>query len=132
VSDREYHPAPIEGTGWQLSGGLPLVGASLDNADARRLKATVSDWAHGMNIDSSKVLIRTADDSDARQLQDVRRAAFAPVFASFRAILGKEISEVTQARDDEAQAEYLASLFLPSSGWELYVAVLVGLVVGFV
>ena len=67
-----------------------------------------------MNIDPSKVLIRTADDSDARQLQDVRRAAFAPVFASFRAILGKEISEVTQARDDEAQAQYLASLSSPA------------------
>ena len=85
-----------------------------------------------MNIDASKVLIRTADDSDAGRLQDVRRAAFAPIFASFRAILGKEISEVTQARDDEAQAEYLASLFLPSSGWELYVAEHEGLVVGFV
>ena len=89
-------------------------------------------WADGMNTDPSKVLIRTADDSDAAQLQDVRRAAFAPVFASFRAILGEEISQVTQARDDQAQAEYLASLFLPSSGWELYVAEQEGLVVGFV
>jgi hypothetical protein len=85
-----------------------------------------------MNTDPSKVLIRTADDSDAPQLQDVRQAAFAPVFASFRAILGEEISQVTQARDDQAQAEYLASLLLPSSGWELYVAEQRGLVVGFV
>jgi hypothetical protein len=57
--------------------------------------------------------MRIANDSDAPQLQDVWRAAFAPVFASFRAILGEEISEVTQARDDQAQAEYLASLLLP-------------------
>jgi GNAT superfamily N-acetyltransferase len=92
----------------------------------------LSGWAHGMNTDPLKVSIRTADDSDAPQLQDVRRVAFAPVFASFRAILGEEISQVTQARDDQAQAEYLASLFLPSSGWELYVAELGGLVVGFV
>ena len=81
-----------------------------------------------MNTDPLKVSIRTADDSDAPQLEDVRRVAFAPVFASFRAILGEEISQVTQARDDQAQAEYLASLFLPSSGWELYVAELGGLV----
>src|SRR5829696_10130405 len=85
-----------------------------------------------MNIDPSKVLIRTADDSDARQLQDVRRAAFAPVFASFRALLGEEISEVTQIRDNQEQTEYLRSLFEPDSGWELYVAEQAGVVVGFV
>ena len=85
-----------------------------------------------MNIDASEVLIRTADNRDGPRLQDVRRAAFAPVFASFRAILGEEISQVTQARDDQAQAEYLASLLLPGSGWELYVAEQAGLVVGFV
>ena len=54
------------------------------------------------------------------------------MFASFRAILGEDISQVTQARDDQAQAEYLASLLIPNSGWELYVAEHAGLVVGFV
>jgi ribosomal protein S18 acetylase RimI-like enzyme len=85
-----------------------------------------------MNTDPSKLWIRSANDSDAHQLEDVRRAAFAPVFASFRAILGEDISQVTQARDDRAQAEYLASLLIPDSGWELYVAEHAGLVVGFV
>jgi GNAT superfamily N-acetyltransferase len=85
-----------------------------------------------MNSDPSKVLIRSANDSDAAHLEHVRRAAFAPVFASFRAILGEDISQVTQARDDQAQAEYLASLLIPDSGWELYVAEHAGLVVGFV
>ena len=85
-----------------------------------------------MNTDPSKVSMRSADDRDAARLEDVRRAAFAPVFASFRAILGDDISQVTQARDDQAQAEYLASLLIPDSGWELYVAEHAGLVVGFV
>jgi ribosomal protein S18 acetylase RimI-like enzyme len=85
-----------------------------------------------MNTDPSKLLIRSANDSDAPHLEDVRRAAFAPVFASFRAILGEDISQVTQARDDQKQAEYLASLLIPDPGWELYVAEYRGLVVGFV
>ena len=85
-----------------------------------------------MNTDPSKLLIRSANESDAPHLEDVRRAAFAPVFASFRAILGEDISQVTRARDDQAQAEYLASLLIPDSGWELYVAEHAGLVVGFV
>jgi ribosomal protein S18 acetylase RimI-like enzyme len=85
-----------------------------------------------MNGDQRELSIRRARDSDAAQLEDVRRAAFAPVFASFRALLGEEISQVTQIRDDQEQAEYLNSLFEPDSGWELYVAEQGGVVVGFV
>ena len=65
-------------------------------------------------------------------MEEVRHAAFAPVFASFRALLGEKISQVTQARDDQEQAEYLTSLLEPDSSWELYVAEQAGLVVGFV
>ena len=39
---------------------------------------------------------------------------------------------MTQARDDQAQAEILTSLLEPDSGWELYVAEQAGVVVGFV
>jgi GNAT superfamily N-acetyltransferase len=85
-----------------------------------------------MNTVQSEVLIRAASNADAAYLEDVRRAAFAPVFASFRAILGEDISRVTQARDDRAQAEYLAYLLNADSGWELYVAEQAGRVVGFV
>ena len=65
-------------------------------------------------------------------LQVVRKAAFAPVFASFRSILGKEISDVTQARDDEEQAAYLTTLCEQESPWNLYVAELRSSIVGFV
>jgi GNAT superfamily N-acetyltransferase len=69
---------------------------------------------------------------DAPRLEEVRRAAFAPVFASFRALLGEDIYHLTQARADESQADYLASLLAPNSGWEVYVAEQAGIVVGFV
>lgn len=78
------------------------------------------------------LLFRAAANDDLPKLQQIRQAAFAPVFASFRAILGDEIAAITQANDDAEQAEYLASLFAPNSGWELYVALLANEIVGFV
>ena len=78
------------------------------------------------------VLIRSVKMEDASRLEVVRRAAFAPVFASFRALLGEELFQLTQARADEAQAEYLASLLVPASEWQVYVAERDGLVAGFV
>ena len=85
-----------------------------------------------MNTGQSALSIRSARDGDAPFLQQIRRAAFVPVFASFRAILGDDIASVTQARDDQAQAEYLASVLKPDSGWELFVAEQAGVIVGFV
>ena len=55
----------------------------------------------------SKVVIRAANPADATRLEEVRRVAFAPVFASFRSILGEDIYNLAQAREDEAQAGYL-------------------------
>ena len=85
-----------------------------------------------MNSDQPELSIRRANEGDAAHMEEVRHAAFAPVFASFRALLGEKISQVTQARDDQEQAEYLTSLLEPDSSWELYVAEQAGLVVGFV
>ena len=85
-----------------------------------------------MKTDRSKVLIRGANASDAPRLDDVREAAFAPVFASFRAILGEDIYQLAQASKDDAQAGYLASLLVPDSGWEVYLAEQAGIVIGFV
>lgn len=66
------------------------------------------------------------------RLEEIRAAAFAPVFASFRAILGDEIYERAQARVDAAQPELLASLLEPDSVWEVYVAEHGGVIAGFV
>lgn len=78
------------------------------------------------------VLIRAATHEELPAFQLIRQAAFAPVFASFREMLGDEIAAITQANDDAGQAAYPASLFAPDSGWELHVAVVADEIVGFV
>jgi len=85
-----------------------------------------------MNNLQSNVSIRPATIDDLPRLNEIRQAAFAPVFASFRAILGEEIYNLAQARDDKAQGELLSSLLAPGAGWEVYAAELESDVVGFV
>jgi GNAT superfamily N-acetyltransferase len=75
---------------------------------------------------------RPARSEDAVRLQAIRRAAYAPVFASFRSILGDEIYELAQRREDDAQEGLLASLLAGDAGCELYVAAAGAEVVGFV
>lgn len=75
---------------------------------------------------------RQARPEDAARLRAIRRAAFAPVFASFRSILGDEIYDLAQRREDEAQEGLLTSLMAANSGWALYVAQSGDDVVGFV
>jgi GNAT superfamily N-acetyltransferase len=65
-------------------------------------------------------------------LDEIRKAAFAPVFASFRSLLGDEVYELAQKREDDKQGDLLASLIQPDSGWEVYVAEHERAVVGFV
>lgn len=76
--------------------------------------------------------IRRAERSDLPRLQQVREAAFAPVFASFRSILGETIYAVAQAGDDAAQGALLASYFDASSSiWDVFKAEISGQAVGF-
>jgi len=84
------------------------------------------------DVSHPNVVMRPAGVDDLPALDDVRQAAFAPVFASFRSILGAKIYELAQARDDEAQGELLSSLFAPESGWKVYAAEVGRTVVGFV
>ena len=69
---------------------------------------------------NTTIEIRPATAADAPRLEAIREAAFAPVFASFRALLGDEIYERAQAHEDRNQGAYLASLLAPDSGWEVY------------
>lgn len=80
----------------------------------------------------SELHIRPAHAADSERLEAIRRAAFAPVFASFRAVMGDEIYELAQRREDEAQEGLLASLVAGESGWELYVVQSGDELVGFV
>lgn len=76
--------------------------------------------------------MRRAGDHDLPALQEIRIAAFTPVLASFRKMLGSSLYELVQAREDEAQSELLASLLAPGSPWKLFVAEVAGEVAGFV
>jgi GNAT superfamily N-acetyltransferase len=78
------------------------------------------------------IQFRRAQVGDLPTLQRIRERAFAPVFASFRNILGHEIYELAQRREDEAQAQLLAAIFHCDSVWEAYVADCEDRVIGFV
>jgi GNAT superfamily N-acetyltransferase len=85
-----------------------------------------------MSVPQSTVVFRSAVVDDLPRLEEVREAAFVPVFASFRSILGEDIYHLAQAREDDAQGAFLASLVAPESAWEVYVAEIAGVLVGFV
>ena len=75
--------------------------------------------------------IRPVTPADAPILEQIREAAFAPVFASFRALLGEEIYRRAQAHEDAAHPALLTSLLRDDSGWEVHVAELDHQPVGF-
>ena len=81
---------------------------------------------------TSHLTMRVATAADLPAMQEIREAAFAPVFASFRAILGDSLYALTQAGDDGAQARLLVSLVAPGSEWEVFAAERDARVVGFV
>ena len=83
-------------------------------------------------MSKSDLVMRPVKADDTPRLQEIRQAAFAPVFASFRSILGDEIYELAQAREDEGQGALLSSMLEPESDWEVYAAELAQTVVGFV
>lgn len=84
------------------------------------------------DVSRPNVVMRLARADDLPYFEDVRQAAFAPVFASFRSILGKDIYNLAQAHEDEAQGQLLVSLLAPESGWIIYAAEMNCTVIGFV
>lgn len=78
-----------------------------------------------------RLKIRLATANDRAIAEEIRQAAFAPVFASFKAILGDDIYRLAQAAEDAAQADMLSELFGAASEWELYMAEESGTAVGF-
>ncbi len=75
-----------------------------------------------MSLASPPITLRRATSADLPAMEAIRAAAFAPIFASFRAVLGEEIYELAQRREDEGQAQHLASMLEPDSPWRLFVA----------
>lgn len=81
---------------------------------------------------SNDSLIRKATPEDLPLLQEIRQKAFEPIFKSFRSILGAELYEQVQAREDAAQSELLSSLVKSGSDWEVFVTEINHIVIGFV
>ncbi len=73
-----------------------------------------------------------AQKEDLTRLQEIRRAAFQPIFDSFRKILGGTIYETAQLPEDLAQEEVLNSLFDQDSVWETWKVAHGKRVIGFI
>jgi len=78
------------------------------------------------------LLIRAYAPSDLPTLHAIRAAAFAPVFASFRSIVGPEIAALGLATAEQEQADLLDAIARPDSGHALAVAEVRRAIAGFV
>lgn len=76
--------------------------------------------------------IRRFDAADLPTMQIVRKAAFAPIFQSFKKLIGEKIYAIEMHNADAEQAEYLASICAPQAGHHVYVATVDGHIIGFV
>lgn len=77
-------------------------------------------------------LIRAYAPSDLPALHAIRTAAFAPVFASFRSIVGPEIAALGLATAEQEQGDLLDAIARPDSGHVIAVAETDGAPAGFV
>ena len=65
--------------------------------------------------------IRRFQPGDLPRLHDIRKAAYGPVFQSFRSIVGDKIAQVAITHDERSQADYLDTLCQPDAAQEVYV-----------
>lgn len=79
-----------------------------------------------------KLHFRAAEKADLTTLQTIRAAAFKPVFASFKKILGDVIYEAAQAHEDADQENVLTAMFEQESVWRVTIAETNEEMVGFV
>lgn len=77
-------------------------------------------------------LIRAYAPSDLPTLHAIRAAAFAPVFASFRSIVGSEIAALGLSTAEQGQADLLDAIAKPDSGHSVAVAEASNTIAGFV
>ena len=76
--------------------------------------------------------MRAVREQDRERLQQIRAAAFAPIFDGFRASVEPFVAERAFRRADAEQAEYLDTLLAPDSGWGIFTAEAGGEIVGFI
>lgn len=78
------------------------------------------------------VTLRDGRSDDLPALHAIREAAFSPVFASFRALLGPRIAAHALADAEGEQARHLDAIAGPDSAHALLVAARAGTLIGFV
>jgi ribosomal protein S18 acetylase RimI-like enzyme len=76
--------------------------------------------------------IRPFQAADLETIQRIRALAFAPVFRSFREIVGEPVSQLAFSRADAEQAELLASVCDSKSPQQVHVGAIDNHVVGFI
>jgi ribosomal protein S18 acetylase RimI-like enzyme len=79
----------------------------------------------------SNLNIRRFQEADLPAMQQVRQAAFKPVFQSFRDIVGEEIYLLALSHSDREQAELLESLCKAGSADKMFVVTIDETIVGF-
>lgn len=80
---------------------------------------------------TAEVSIRTFTSGDLPRLQEIREAAFRPIFRSFRDMVGEAIAAPAFATAEAEQAAHLDDLCKPDAATALYVAEIGDEVVGF-
>lgn len=77
-------------------------------------------------------VIRSARAEDMPRMQQIRAAAFAPIFEGFERALGSELYALVQAKEDGAQGRLLEEIAREDSLWELLAVEVDTEIVGFV
>lgn len=83
-------------------------------------------------VKASNPTIRQSKPGDLPALQGVRRAAFEPVFRSFRDIVGKKIAALAFTHTDAEQGRLLDDICAAQSGQQVLVVTIGEEIVGFV
>jgi GNAT superfamily N-acetyltransferase len=83
-------------------------------------------------VSASDPIIRPFEPGDLSALQHIRQAAFAPVFRSFRAIVGEQIAAIGLASAELEQSQLLDAICTPGSPHHVLVAMAGSEAVGFV
>lgn len=75
--------------------------------------------------------IRPFAARDLSRLHDIRDAAYRPIFAAFRSLVGEAIADVAIAAAEREQAAYLDRICGPGGDRDVYVVECGGAVIGF-
>lgn len=85
-----------------------------------------------MRPDGPSCAIRQAELSDLPRLHEIRQAAFAPVFMSFRDLVGDAIAEYALSGEEVDQARHLDELMRSDQDVRIFLAHAEDVVLGFV